>query len=247
MIKKSRQAGVTMLEVIIAAILLAGVFAMTFMVLGSTSESTARAQIQLELEDRARRVVTEITQDIKMSRTTAFMCGGGGQGITETLSSSDTRATTTVGAGAFNTYPWNDIRFRTQSVDNTGFSLNTFSTAPETYWNREIRYTLIMDTGEDGVATPNNLDDNRNGVVDEMAIRKIIQPINGVTGAASGNPTTSVICRDVQKNGLQIKYLATQNGQAAQKFEITLTLEKRDPRFKTSITKTVTTFVDFRN
>ena len=259
----NRQAGVTMIEVIIAAVLLAGVFAMTFAILGSTSEATARGQIQLELEDRARRVLAELTAELRQTRTQSFLVAGGNQTqslITVAASDSTTPTynTSFSPTGVWLTYPWTDVEFRMQGVDNTGFSLGTFTTAPDTYWNRKIRYRLIMDVGEGGSFTnpespfnagnpprPNNVDNNSNGVIDEQAIERTETPINGVTGVATGTAVRSVICRDVQKNGLQFKYAAS--GANVGKVQISLTLEKRDPRFKTAITKTVETFVDLRN
>jgi Tfp pilus assembly protein PilV len=264
--KKTRQSGVTMIEVIIAAVLLAGVFAMTFAILGSTSEATARAQIQLELEDRARRVITEITQELRQTKQASFLLGGGNAGqVALSLSATDSTTqlfnTALAPTGVWMTYPWTDIEFRMQAKDNSGWTTGTFTTAPDTYWNRKIRYRLIMDTGEGGSFTnpetnlgfnssgnpprPNNVDNNTNGVVDEQAIERTEQPINGVTGASTGTPMISVICRDVQKNGLQFTWAST--GANVGKLGITLTLEKRDPRFKTTITKTVQTFVDLRN
>lgn len=219
---KNRQAGVTMLEVIIAAVLLAGVFAMTFAILGSSSESAARAQIQLELEDRARRVITEITQDLRQTAGSRLQSGG-----------------TTISQG---TATYTDLQFRLPTLDNTTFTTSAWSADQNAYWTRQVRYRLVMDTGE-GTAG-DNIDNNTNGVIDEQAIQKVEQTVTS-GGAAVGNAVTSVICRDVQEGGLVFQYPAT--GQGAGKVSITLTLEKRDPRFKTSITKTVQTFVDMRN
>lgn len=258
---RKRQSGLTMLEVIIAAVLLSAVMAMTFAIMSSSSDQVAAAQVALELEERAREVLNQITKDLRQSSSSKILAGGGGTtpALTkkaDTSTDSPPTPPTAPLAEEFNisvspnnvwmTYPYTDISIRMpQEANDPAWSPTTFASTPEAYWTRRSRYELVMDMGEEAIGHPNGVDDNANGLVDEQAIKKYEYTLD-----ALGNVTktvTSVICRDVQRNGFQVRFIAS--GQNAGKVKISLTLEKRDPkaRNKPTIVKTVETFIDLRN
>jgi hypothetical protein len=106
-----------------------------------------------------------------------------------------------------------------------------------------------MDIGEDVGPTPHpdGIDNNKNDLVDESIIVKTEDTLSA-TGAVIKS-TTTTICRDVVANGFQIYMPAW--GADANKVVLTLTLQKKDPKFtKVSdqkITKQVKTSVSLRN
>lgn len=277
--KNRRQAGVTMLEVIIAGILLTGVFIVTFMVLFSSTDAAAAGQIQVQLERQAVEVLNQISQDLRGSMLTQVTFGDG-SGAVSTGTSGGPQDTSLDSPGPFypntpplpmtyhpgsptNTwmsYPYSDMQIRLMPTkDAPGWTVANYEANELQYWTRRVRYQLVMDpgSGEDGsppgsIIRPNNIDENKNLLFDEQAIKKVETELDSTgnpvaSTPAKPNPVTSIICRDVQKNGLQIRFVAT--GQNANKIRISLTLEKKDPRDpkRPNITKTVETYVSVRN
>lgn len=72
---KKRRGGFTLLEVIIASVLLLAVFGIAFMLLLSSSENVAAAQIGVELEGRAREVLNQIASDLRQSKLAQIKVG----------------------------------------------------------------------------------------------------------------------------------------------------------------------------
>jgi type II secretory pathway pseudopilin PulG len=67
MMKKSRESGFTMLEVVIASILLLGVLAITGALLWTSSNQTAAGQVQMSMDQMGREAVTQMEKELRQS------------------------------------------------------------------------------------------------------------------------------------------------------------------------------------
>ena len=287
----NRRAGLTLLEIAIASILLVAIFGATFAILMSSSEHATAEEAQVQLENRAREVINQIAADLRQTTWNKVYVGGGGIALIQARPSSGVslvegpsepdplplppagsrfyqypdanRSSIAPPTGftpgknlAYNPsfpqwmqFPYSDIQFRMLGVDNAGWSVATFKSSPDSYWTRRVRYQLAMDIGEDVGATPHpdGIDNNQNGLVDESIIVKTEDTLSA-TGVVVKS-TTTTICRDVVANGFQIYMPAW--GADANKVVVTLTLEKRDPKFSKyadqKITKQVKISVSMRN
>jgi hypothetical protein len=286
-----RRAGLSLLEVAIASILLVVIFGVTFALLMSSSEHAAAEEAQVQLEYRAREVINQIAADLRQTTWDKVTVGGGGVALTPVkpsagalliegpsepdplpppptgsryyqypdLTRSSVAPPVGLAAGKNLTYnptytkwmqfPYTDIQFRMLGVDNAGWTIATYKSAPNSYWTRRVRYQLAMDIGEDGGSPPHpdGIDNNNNELIDESIIIKTEDTLDAA-GAVVRTSTTT-ICRDVVANGFQIYMPAW--GTDANKVVVTLTLEKRDRKYSKfadqKITKQVKTSVSLRN
>ncbi|HLF92655.1 MAG TPA: type II secretion system protein [Planctomycetota bacterium] len=229
MMMKKRQAGLTMIEIIIASVIMAALFAITLLLLTRSSKHVETEQINLNLEMEAREVVNQIGLDLRQSRLDMLTQGPSAVAISPLTSANDTT-----------TYPdlWCRTPGKTSSMTSAQY-LTAHKTNPDGLWTRRVRYFLAAEPGE---SNTDSVDNDRDGLVDESVIKKTEFVLNATGGVVSSS--TSTICHFVKKSGLTFLVPFTNPG----KVQITLTLEKPDPSVKGRIiAKTVQTTIDLRN
>jgi type II secretory pathway pseudopilin PulG len=265
-----RRAGLTLLEVAIASILLVVIFGVAFAILMSSSDHAVASEAELQLENRAREVINQVASELRQTTWDKVYVGGGGipnllqvktasggsliEGPSEPdplpapsaaarfyqypdANRSSVAPPTGFTSGKNLTYnasfpkwmqfPYTEIQFRMLGVDNTGWTPSTFKASPDSYWTRRVHYRLDMDEGEG--TYPDGVDNNKNGLVDESVLTRIEETLDAAGNPIPGKTTQSIICRDIVANGFQIYMPAW--GPDANKIVLTLTLEKRDPKY----------------
>jgi len=220
--KRKDPSGISLIEILIAAIILAGVFAIAFSLLATSSTHVESLQAGMHLETQAREVINQIAQDLRMTRFSSITSGGSSVVVSTT--------------------PYADLQCRLPGPLPANFDSTAYLTAhkanPNNLWTREVRYRWALSPHEG--ATLNGVDDDRNGVVDDGVIKKSETTYDTAGAVLSTADTT--ICHFVQLKGLQFLVLAPD------KLQITLTLEKADPSHKNvTFVKTVQTVIDLRN
>ncbi len=227
--KKRRQAGLTLIEITIASVIMAALFAIAMVLLTRSSSHVESEQVNLNLEMQAREVVNQIALDLRQSRLDMLSQGASGLAIAPLTSANDTT-----------TYPdlWCRTPGKTSDLTSTAY-LTAHKLNPDGLWTRRVRYVLSAEPGE---SNTDSVDNDRDGLVDESVIKKTEFVLNATGGVVSSS--TSTICHFVQKNGLSFRVPFINQG----KVEITLTLERMDPSFKgRKISKTVQSTIDLRN
>jgi type II secretory pathway pseudopilin PulG len=256
----NRRGGLTMLEVMIAAILLAAVFAMTFVVIWSSSETVSRAEVQVQLEALTRETLNQIVSEIRQTQKGYIKNAG-------------------VPLASIQGYPnpaFSDITFRVPAPDPTGtnFSLSAYKNSNASAYTRQIRYFWAP-------AVNNDSDFNGGkGLLGQGILRKEDQALDvngnpvGIDGTPGGGPVKSVVCANLQPlpvagaaglmkvdlrssaqlkdisnnpiliNGLQFNWDPASPSQVT----VTLTLEKLDPKNKNkTIFKQAQANIELRN
>lgn len=217
----SRQAGLSILEVMIASLILAAILAITFSILASSSAHVETTQITLRMESDARELVNQITKDLRESRFSLVKTG------------SPSTPFPTDGS------PHLDIEFRMPGLKT---NLQNYSANPDGIFTRKVSYFWELDLGEKGGLA--GTDDNKDGLIDEGVVRKREAMVD-VTGAELTNPAPVVttICRSLKKDGLEFstKILNT--------ISVKIILEKKNPKNPKLpvLSKTVESSIELRN
>jgi len=256
--KNASQAGLTMLEVIIASVILSAVMFMASYLVWTSSSTVSEAELGLQLDSQARAILTQIANDVRQCKAAYIKIYDPSTGGTS-LPAANTGYTgiqlRLPGAGF-------DSTSLNASQTNTvkGAWLQAYSTNNDAYLTRMVRYYWAVDAGE-GETLVNALDDNKDGRVDEGVLKKF----DSLTDAAGTpilvqgtTPTafTTTLCRDLRNCntaitapilspytpattpatqlspcnwGLQFSVDASPG---PTKMTITLTLEKIDPKKK---------------
>lgn len=276
MTNKKRQSGLTMIEVLIASIILTALVGMASWLVWSSSNHVSTEESKLQVESQAREVMNAITSDLRASKVSMI------QGFLPNYTGTYYNGTGTweslvdghVYVGIDITMPNNKQDVVTsgggtaQGIDLTKFNSNQ-------YWNKRSIYSWIVDPGQTNILADqekcNGVDDNKNGLIDEGMIQKKEWVPNWNTGVAPVNSTNSIITRNVHNvNILTSKYVglkfvasAPTVGGIVNRIDITLTLQKIDSKYNNSkmnlgttdadkdvsqsIIKTVTDTAIFRN
>lgn len=217
----SRQAGLSILEVMIASLILAAIVAITFSILASSSAHVEATQITLKMESDARELLNQITKDLRESRFSLVKTG------------SPSTPFPTDGSS----HP--DIDFRMPGLK---MSLQNYSANPDGIFTRRVSYFWELDLGEKGGVA--GTDDNKDGLIDEGVIRKREAMVD-VTGAELTNPAPilTTICRSVKKGGLEF---STKTLNAV---TVKIILEKKNPKDPKLpvLGKTAETTIELRN
>jgi len=75
---KNRRSGLTLIEIVIASILLVVIFGVAFALLMSSSEHVAERESELQLENRAREVLNQMGSELRQTTWDKVFVGGGG-------------------------------------------------------------------------------------------------------------------------------------------------------------------------
>jgi len=193
---KKAQAGMTMLEVVIASIILVAVVIMVFMLLFSASNEQSDQQTVVHMDNQILEVLNRIAADLRNS------------GGTFSFLDPSTAADTAVASAVFPTgldsfyddtatpkYPGLMNYHTSLSFGiNTGFQI-VGKAGVATFNATTVRYFWRYAFGE---TADNNLDDNSDGLIDEGDIVRE-ETTGGVT-------TSSVLCRNVARRGLVFQF-----------------------------------------
>lgn len=290
-----RLAGLTMLEVLIASLILVAIVAMSSWLVWQASDNVATAEAALKLENQAREVLELFTQELRQSKMTTIR-----KVDRNSISVSPTAFyppgnPPVPGNNALTTpnppvstplayQPFDAIRFRLPgpsmdltkknanfNASSSNFDMKKFSTNQDSAWTYEVMYWWEIDnsnlksegnpgTGPNGFA-PNGIDDNGNGLIDEGVIKKIESWYD--TAGVLIRRTQSVVARDVKYDNVAgigcLKFSVPNQDAVGQPYapgaeksiQVSLTLQKRDPRYpkdsKRVIEKTVSTTIEVRN
>jgi len=240
----SRRAGMTLIEVLIASAILIVLVVVVFTLLINSSDHYQGQAVLLSLDERGREILNEISKDLRMSKMDLIVNPATGLPIQPNTPPSDPPLPPPplpplLPPGVV----YNDIQFRiptTPPGTQTTPALADYQQPNSNrFFRQRIRYRWVSDPTD----PVNNQDDNRNGLVDEGMIEKIVEDLD--TGPVIPTVTatrTSRICRDVRNLGLVFRVPA--QGQV----EVFVDLQKRDPKFPTRIlTRRVRTTIELRN
>lgn len=160
----SRRSGFTILEVVLAAAILAILVAKGGMLLSSSVEQANEVNVEIEVEDHARRVLKQIAQAVM---------------------SSDRQSLNPTSAAPLDS---DDIRYRVQLGIEDGEVVWTdpeeiafeedrlqvqWSQNPDTESERRVVWTSMVSPYLEG-EIPNGMDDNGNGLIDEKGLSFVV-------------------------------------------------------------------------
>lgn len=240
---RSRQRGMTLLEVIVASVILVGLVLMTLLIMNKSADDANQNVKKLDLDHASRELLNNIAKEIRMASIDFVSTGTGFTKVNGAL---------TEAAAA----DLDNLRFQMLRPGN--FDMAAFADAdPNRRWNRRVWYRWVMDTDE----VDNDADDDRDGLADEGRIEKTEEEyVNPGGGYVWQTVATSIVCENVPQDltlapGNQIGWLKFKVVQP-QHVTITLRLEIKDPKTPTTdfasgnvktFQRTVSTTVEMRN
>jgi len=257
--KKESQSGLTMLEVIIASVILSVVVEMASYLVWNSSTTVSESELGVQLDSQARAIVTQIANDVRQCKSAYIRAY-------DPISGNATLPAANIGysgiqmrlpGAGFDSSSLN----ASQTSANKGAWLQAYSANNDAYLTRMVRYYWVVDAGS-GETLVNGQDDNKDGRVDEGILQKFdsLTDSSGTPILVQGTTATafhSNICRDLRNCntaiiapipspytpattpanqispcnwGVQFVVDAFPN---PTKMTITLTLEKIDPKKKT--------------
>ncbi len=154
--RRRNRAGMTLLEVLIASIILAAVIGATMLLLTDSSRSYQDQNLLLNLDQRGREIVNEMTRELRMSNLNTLTNGATNVLITPN-----------------DTVEYTNLKFK---VPGTVFDMKGYQAAAANILTQTIQYRWALSTAEG--AAINGVDDDKNGVVDDGVVQRIE---NGVT------------------------------------------------------------------
>ncbi len=242
-----RQAGLSILEVLIASLILAAILAITFSILASSSAHVETTQITLKLESDAREALNLIIKDLRESKFSFVRTGS----LTELKGG----AASAVIVADGKIHPGIEFRLPGLKTD-----LEAYGKGADRIFTRKVSYYWELDVNEkSGVA---NKDDDNNGLTDEGVLVKREMMVDG-TGAEISTtlfptPKYTRICSnlmtvDLTKTEFGLEFSAPPPlgtpPPLPSTISIKLRLEKTNPKNRKlpTLTKTVEGSVDLRN
>jgi Tfp pilus assembly protein PilE len=220
---RRRNAGLTMIEVMVATFILTAIVAMASWMVWSSSKRVSTAEVNLQMDMQLREVVDKISRELRQSRLAQIKSVDSASITVNTVTLAATASPGTasampsnagIPATGFNFY---SIRFKIPGTsmditqNNAGnFNLTNFVNDNDTNnpnWTTEIQYWWEPDAMQgEGVPglwannnAPDGVDNNKNGVIDEGVIKRMETTYD--TSGLLVNRTVSVVCRDVQIAG----------------------------------------------
>jgi hypothetical protein len=229
---------VSLLEVIIAFVILTGVVVMVFALLHSSSTEYGNQSIHLALDDAARETLAKMAEELRLM-------GGNVQWRQPGLGQFWDPALEAPPRPTFERYL--EVEFEVA----TGLTLSPAGGGPPqvTYGDR-IRYRWVPLENPPG-AQPNEIDDNSNGFVDEGYLEKTYWR-TPPGGGAQQQLGPTIICRDVagphrEGNPPQLTGFWFERDNANPNYvTVRIALQRRDPK-NTLITRTAETSASRRN
>jgi type II secretory pathway pseudopilin PulG len=225
--RKPRQAGLTLLEVVISMAILIIVIGIAFVLLFKSTETYENQSVHLSMDTQLREHVKQISEELRMGR--------------------DVFMGTTVGAliplaNAVTTASYIDLQFRypgnVDPADPSYIGFTGLSGGTDKYFNRRVRYSLMPAFGEN---VADGVDNNGDGRINEQVIRRTEEFLSS-TGAVQST-STNTFNKDVKFGQFFIRKM-TDNPVT---LEITLTLQKTDPKTRKLMERSMTTQVQLRN
>jgi hypothetical protein len=265
---KRSSAGLTMIEVIIASVILTAIVAMASYMVWMSSYEVSERELGLQLESQARLIVTQIANDIRQSKALYVKsCVGGVPALLPGIIAPGKGFTgiqlRTPGAGMDSSSINTNMSATAQAAWGNNYVLNN-----DQYLTRLVRYYWAVDSGEGEIANQ-TIDDNKDGRIDEGVLKKeewVTDPAGNLitqTGPIL-SPVHTTICRDLRPcdgipaNATVFTPASTADNQITlcnwglqffvdanppTKITITLTLEKTDPKQRAKIYNRVHTIV----
>ncbi len=142
-----KRRGFTLLEVVIASVILVALIGFTLLLVASSSATYESQNLQLTLDQRGRDTLIEIARELRMSTMSSLVNGQTGGAI---LPNDVTTYT--------------NLRFKIPGTWD--FSM---ASSPSAVMNQTVGYQWALVPGE----TANGADDNANGLVDEGVVERI--------------------------------------------------------------------------
>jgi hypothetical protein len=246
------QAGLTMIEVIVAAIILTAIVGMSSYLVWSSSRSVASSEVSLQLENTAREALNVMVRELRQAKRlgiakvdTTTLRTDPLYGNIHSLAVTDAKLGVAI-SPCPEDVDFDGIRFELTDPRDT-FNFNDFKNAQERviivqYW-WQVEYDEQKQPPGTGTGPnarePNLIDDNKNGVVDEGSLMKMetfFEPDRVTLDAKLGRQVTTVL-RNVKRFRLRVPAAATAADIAAGKpayksdrIEINIDLELQDPK-----------------
>lgn len=274
---RTAQAGLTMIEVVVAAVILTAIVAMSSYLVWSSSRAVTSSEAGLQLENMAREALNVMVQELRQAKrlgisqvNLATLRTDPQFGNLHNLAVGDPKLG--VASPVATDTDFDGIRFALVDPRNT-FNLNDFKNSTERTYTIQYWWQVDVDeqkspfgagAGPNG-RLPNLADDNRSGVVDEGSIMKM-ETTFAADGVTVEERKTSTVLRNVKRLRFRVPSATSAADIAAGKpaynsdrIEIRIDLEIQDPKYNRQqiadkagkeamiIQKTVSSIVDFRN
>lgn len=180
----SRQAGLSMVEIMIATGILAAIIAATFAILTKASSHAESTQITLKMETDAREALDQIIKDLRESRLSLLQVG----------SATQLKAGTATSPIVADGLPVVGIQFRLPGLKT---DLKAYTAGSDQIFTRKVSYYWESDPRD----PRDGKDNDNNGVIDEGVLVKREVTVDG-TGAELpvGSPKVTItrICSSVR-------------------------------------------------
>jgi len=246
------QAGLTMVEVIVAAIILTAIVGMSAYLVWTSSRSVSSAEAGLQLENTAREALNVMVTELRQARrlqiakvTTTTIRTEPQFGNVHSYAVTDPKLGTPV-SPAPEGVDFDGLRFQLVDPRNT-FNLDAFKNSSERTYIVQYWWQLEYDEQKDpkgGGIGPNGreanlVDDNKNGVVDEGVLMKMETwfEADGVTIDANLGRQITTVLRNVKRLRFRLPAATTAADVVAGKpnlnanrIEIAIDLEIMDPK-----------------
>ena len=246
---RSAQAGLTMVVVIVAAIILTAIVGMSSYLVWSSARSVSSAEAALQLENTAREALNVMVQELRQARrlqvakiTTSTIRTEKQFGDPHNYAATDSRLGTVV-TPVPEGVDFDGIRFDLVDPRNT-FNLDDFKNSVERTYTVQYWWQVANDEKTVGIGPnarePNGVDDNKNGVVDEGDLMKMETWYTAAdkltVDPVLGRQITTVL-RNVKRLRFKVPaattaadVLAGKPNYNSDRIEITIDLEIMDPK-----------------
>lgn len=271
--KKKRQSGLTMIEVVVASIILTAIVGMSSYLVWNSSENVASAEAAAKLESDGREVLAMMSTELRQSRR-ALIRGVNANTIKIIPASIKSLTGPQLGqlvSPITENTDFSAIAFELTDPDNDYDNLPDVKNSTERTY--EVRYWWEVDYEEQKLPVdagngpngrePDGDDDTRNGIIDEGVIKKMETWFEADRTTVKKRLVT-VVARNVKKLNFRVPSAGTVNGitYGNTRLEITIDFERLDPKFNRINTghltntaqrnlrifqRQVSTVVEFRN
>jgi type II secretory pathway pseudopilin PulG len=235
--KQRSSAGVTMLEVLIAGVILASIFSITWYLISSSADHVSREESRLSLETQAREALERFTTDLRQTRFTTVKDGS--KNPVALFDNPDPKNS------AHAPYFYKEILFRIPGHGNQSFDPVAFKSNPDMFLSRRITYRWQLAPGE----IANGKDDNHDGLIDEGVIVRVEEDLDASGNPVAGTTKTSTLCRNIMEFRVNFPLLNQGQVNIAMSFELANRLKKgsESKEMVKNFTKTIESTCTIRN